>query len=312
MAKSLKQNNLFGRNSLLAIAFATSVAAFGCTTDRTLGDGNLNDYSGVRTAPTAGNTTGSETAPVPQPMTSSYNRPEPLPPVSRSMKKLSADEASLIMADQRPAVRVLGPVNPGLTGSSYYSAGLLTGRWRDPAKNLYPQQAATSGAAGNARGIVGDDAEVDGAVLGVVDPNATTSPSTSGAVTPVFPSATGAAASTISANAVVPTSVTPTNAAAGVTPGAFAAGPGSQAFAVTNSGRTIGTTMPSAQQSGTSLRVVNGANGVTVTNVTPASSSRVSTPAQSGNAMRSTTGRSATTAGQATGQMTTGQSTPNP
>jgi hypothetical protein len=244
-------------------------------------------------------------------MTSSHNHPQALPPVSRSMKKLTADEAALIMADHRPAVRVLGPVDPALNGSSYYSAGLVTGQWRDPAQNLYPQQAATPATAG--RTVVGDDAEVDAAVLGVADPNGATSPSTSGVVTPVFPSATGAAASTISANAVVPTTVTPTNAAVGVTPGAFAAGPGSTTFAVTNSGRTIGTTMPSAQQTGTSLRVVNGANGVTVTNATPVSSSRTSTSARSGNAAQSTTGRTATTAGQATGQMTTGQSsTPNP
>lgn len=115
MSNILKSHQLFGQRTLFAVPLFASIMAFGCTTDRTLGNGNLNDYSGVRSAPTSGVTTGSQTAPtvpIPPPMTSSSARPEVLPPVQRTMEKLTPDEAALIMADRRPTVRVLGPVSP--------------------------------------------------------------------------------------------------------------------------------------------------------------------------------------------------------
>jgi hypothetical protein len=114
MSNILKSHQLFGRRTLLAIPLSLSLIAFGCTTDRTLGNGNLSDYSGVRSAPTSGTTTGSQTPVLPPPMTSSYSRPETAPTraMTRTIRKLTPDEAALIMIDHRPTVRVLGPVSP--------------------------------------------------------------------------------------------------------------------------------------------------------------------------------------------------------
>jgi hypothetical protein len=115
----LKRHQLFGRRTLLAIPLSASLIAFACTTDRTLGNGNLSDYPGVRSAPTSGATTGSQTAPVlPPPMTSSYSRPETPEAIPRTIKKLTPDEAALIMVDHRPTVRVLGPVSPALADTN--------------------------------------------------------------------------------------------------------------------------------------------------------------------------------------------------
>ena len=115
MSKSPEIHHLPARPILAAIAMSALLIAFGCTTDRTLGDGNLHDRSGVRMTPTSGLSTGSETPPLPVPMTSSYSRPEPVSTPSGSMQKLSAEQAALIFADQRPAVRVLGRANPGVS-----------------------------------------------------------------------------------------------------------------------------------------------------------------------------------------------------
>jgi len=119
MSNLLKKHELIGRRTLLAIPLSVSLIAVGCTTDRTLGNGNLSDYPGVRSAPTSGTTTGSQTAPVlPPPMTSSYSRPEASQAIPRTIKKLTPDEAALIMVDHRPAVRVLGPANPAFRGTN--------------------------------------------------------------------------------------------------------------------------------------------------------------------------------------------------
>lgn len=131
MSNLLKKHQLFGRRTLLAIPLSVSLIAIGCTTDRTLGNGNLSDYPGVRSAPTSGTTTGSQTAPVPPPMTSSYSRPESPQAIPRSIRKLTADEAALIMVDHRPTVRVLGPVSPSfadMKDSVSMASGSVTSR----------------------------------------------------------------------------------------------------------------------------------------------------------------------------------------
>ena len=144
MSKMLKKNSLFGQPTLLAMSLAASVIAFGCTTDRTLGNGHLGGRSGVPMAPTSGVTSGSETEPtptLPPPMTSSYSRSysqsDALPRVSRSVRQLSADEAAMLMADHKPKYRVLGPANPALSGNLYRSANLGAGQSRNPAMTTY-------------------------------------------------------------------------------------------------------------------------------------------------------------------------------
>lgn len=154
MSKMLKMNSLFGQRPLLAISLAASVMAFGCTTDRTLGNGDLGGRSGVPAAPTSGVTSGSETEPtptLPPPMTSSYLRPEALPKVARSVRRLTADEAAMLMAEHKPKYRVLGTVDPALSGNVYHSANLITGQ--NPAITTY-NSSITSGATGAIGAIV--------------------------------------------------------------------------------------------------------------------------------------------------------------
>jgi hypothetical protein len=116
MGKQLNLNNLSGRRisrALLAVSLTASLAATGCTTNRTPGNGEPVRDGFVRTAPTGGITSGSE-IPLPPPMTSSYTGTEPMPPVSaRRSAYVGADQAAAIMAAQQPRVRVLGPANPG-------------------------------------------------------------------------------------------------------------------------------------------------------------------------------------------------------
>ena len=124
---NLRQNkNLSGRPALpalLALSLCASMLAFGCTTDRTLGNGDPVVTPGLRSSPTGGSYTGSESAPTPPPMMSSSTySTSPLPTVrARRGTRLSADEAAAIMADNHPRVRVLGPVSPGNGGRPYVS-----------------------------------------------------------------------------------------------------------------------------------------------------------------------------------------------
>lgn len=229
MSKMLKMKHFLGQRPLLAMSLAASLAAFGCTTDRNLGNGRPDGWSGVRTAPTSGVTSGSETAPTPPPMTSSYSRPEPLPRVSRTIHRLTPDEAAAIMADNRPKVRILGPANPGLRGNVYYSARQVTGQWQNPAMITNPQQtinsSLTSGPTGGAITPGFDDADVgafpvaegtSGNVIAGTDgtvANATVNATSVATAAPVFTTgATVAApASTVTATTIAPTFATPTN-----------------------------------------------------------------------------------------------------
>lgn len=239
--------HILGQQSLLALSLATTVAAFGCTTDRTLGNGDLNDRSGVRMAPTGGVTSGSETAPpMPPPMTSSYAQPTTSSNGVRTMKRLTADEAALIMVQQRPTVRVLGPVNPALSGNAYYSANVVSGQWQNPAMRTNPQSTINSSLTSNpneaiANGTVATaatDAAAAALTANAISANMTANAGTSAAMFPQT-SPTGAAAVTLPATTLVPTTRTPTNASM---------------------------TATRAQAAATPVRIVNSGQNVTVTN----------------------------------------------
>ena len=142
MSKSLKSNQLRGAKSgrvFLAASLALSLAAFGCTTDRTLGDGDPVTTPGVRTTPTGGAATGTESTPVNPPMmSSSSSRFDSALPAVRP-RRVSAEEAALLAAERAPRVRVLGPAYPGAPGRPYASEGLVTGQWVNPAMQTNPQ-----------------------------------------------------------------------------------------------------------------------------------------------------------------------------
>jgi len=130
MRNTLNQKNLTERpaaRAIVALTLTASLAAFGCTTNRTPGNGDpvhLDPQVGPASAPTSGMTSGSssgtpvETSPPPPPMMSSSTYVESLPTVNTRAKRLplSPDEAAAVMAGHQalnPGVKVLGPVNPG-------------------------------------------------------------------------------------------------------------------------------------------------------------------------------------------------------
>jgi len=128
MSKLLKNRNLSeqsGFRALLALSLCASMAAFGCTTDRTLGNGDPVGTPGLRTAPTGGTSAGSESEPVPPPMMSSFSNGAF--PIQPRIARLSAAESAAIMAQQLPRVRVLGPASPDNGGRPYVS-DLMTPR----------------------------------------------------------------------------------------------------------------------------------------------------------------------------------------
>ncbi|HEV7766293.1 MAG TPA: hypothetical protein VGQ76_14915 [Thermoanaerobaculia bacterium] len=103
MSKSLKNSHLperAGSRTLLAISLFASMVAFGCTTNRNLGNGSPVVTPGVRTVPTGAAPAGSESQPLPPPMMSS-----------------SAAAATMAPFQSRPRVTYLGPAAPASGGS---------------------------------------------------------------------------------------------------------------------------------------------------------------------------------------------------
>src|SRR5687768_1291145 len=99
MRNALKQKNLNERpaaRAILALTLTASLAAFGCTTNRTPGNGDpvhLDPQVGPASAPTSGVTSGSSSGtpvetPPPPPMMSSSTYVEPLPSVTTRAKRL--------------------------------------------------------------------------------------------------------------------------------------------------------------------------------------------------------------------------------
>src|SRR5689334_10618751 len=129
MTKSLNPSNLTERSAirtLLVVSLCATMAAFGCTTDRNLGNGDPVSTPGVRSTPTGGTSAGSESEPVPPPMMSSFSNGSvpvrSLTAVQPRIARLSADQAAAIMAQQQqPRVRVLGPASPNNGGRPYVS-----------------------------------------------------------------------------------------------------------------------------------------------------------------------------------------------
>lgn len=194
MSKTLKTSNLNSRpivRTLAAVSLSISLAAFGCTTDRTLGDGDPVVTPGVRTSPTGNTSAGSETPSLPQPMfSSSIDNGQSLPTVTPRSR---ADQAAAILANQQPRVRYLGVAMPGNSGRPYYSDRVVTGAFQNPALRTNPQLTVNSSissaptpviASGAGEGVGGDAVAAGAFVTGtsvasttgasIVTPSATT------------------------------------------------------------------------------------------------------------------------------------------
>jgi hypothetical protein len=214
MSKTLKTNDLTERpaiRTLLVISLCAAMAAFGCTTDRNLGNGDPVVTPGLRTSPIGGNSSGSETPVVPPPMMSSYTGADALPVVRpRLAPQTTAAEAAAIMAEHQPRVRVLGPASPDSGGRPYYSDRMA-----------YPSQQASYGSSINST---------------IYNPNPNGAAITSGVGESVF-SDTG----------IVDTTATNMTGAATVIPTAGGAGtPTSAAIAVPSGFAAVGTLSPTA------------------------------------------------------------------
>ena len=252
MRNKLNHKNLNERpaaRAMVALTLTASLAAFGCTTNRTPGNGE--PYrSGPGVGPTAAPTSGvngtSSGSTVPdQPMMSSSTHTEALPTVNARAKRLplSPDEAAAVMAGQTTlnrGVKVLGPVNPA-AGTRGLSEGVVTGAFRDPA--LVAAATINPGVNNTVRNVSGGAA---GPIVSSTDVSGVAV--TNGAVL-----GASVVAPTTSANGTA--LATPTNAALPVTPGAFAAG-------------TVTTTPPSTTP-------VTGASMTNTTTLSPTTNSAV-------------------------------------
>jgi hypothetical protein len=231
MGKALEDKQLRRQpvtRTLLAVSLAATLAAFGCTTNRTLGDGDPTTAgAGVRTPPTGGVTSGTEGASsLPPSMTSSYSRPDLN--VSRDVRYVPADQVAAYMArvEATPSVRFLGPSAPGAAPPPSASAAQVTGQFVNPALVVNPQltinsssssqptPAIISGAGGtaDAGAFLGGVVDADGFVAGLVESGLVVGGNVVPPGGPVF----------------LPSSapVTPTSAGLPIPAGAFATGPG--------------------------------------------------------------------------------------
>src|SRR5688572_18924201 len=229
MRKALNNSNLHGR-TWLAITLSISLAAFGCTTNRTPGEGE--PYIGGPglgpSAPTSNISSNRSTTVMPPPMTSSYQRNDVLPTATTRSTRLplSPDEAAAVLAQNQPRVRVLGASNPGVSGG-YHSDSIVTGQVANVAAITNPQMSINSSISSAPTSVVSSGAGGSSGTGVVINGNSITANSTTGVVT------TDAAAPVIAGDL---RTVTPTNAAIPLSPGVFAAGSGGTI--TTNSGST--------------------------------------------------------------------------
>lgn len=263
MNKSNQKNGLHARSGLrvaVAVSLTLSLGAFGCTTDRHLGDGDPVTTPGVRTSPTGGVSSGSESTPQNPPMMSSsrFDAARAVRP-----RRLRPDEAAMIMAEQAPRVRVLGPAMPGDAGRPYESDGLVTGQFVNPALQTNPQATVNSSISSNptpaiasgAGGAVGGGVVASGVVTGTGVTLGSTVTGTSGAV---FAAPAGAAATPTGAAIALPTgtfattTVSPTAVSVVNPPASISATPALGAVASQRTATGLVTTSNASAAGGTS------------------------------------------------------------
>lgn len=224
MINSHAKKNLPGQRALLAASLTVALTAFGCTTDRHLGNGDPVVTPGLRTTPTSSPTTGSETQPS-TPMFSS-SRFADTSIRNGAPAASSPAGAAAIMAEHQPSVRVLGRAADGATPPAYYSGRQVTGQFQNPAVATNPQSTVNSsissqpvsviasGAGGSGGGAVGGAVVVGGGGVagGVVAPTVTSGLAIGGNVTDAT-----------AAPVVAPSTLSPTAAGIALPAGAFAA-----------------------------------------------------------------------------------------
>ena len=244
MRKTLDMNKLAERSTgrtLLAFSLAASLAAFGCTTNRTPGNGEPVGTAPTGPAATSGSSSG-QSAPGNPPMMSSSTHLDPLPEVTtRTTRRLplTPDEAAAIVAGNQlhRTARVLGPSNPGQSSAQSLTGGVATGGYQDPVHRL-GTGIVTVNSSVNSVAHLPALADGGGVVVGGV--SGVTGASTITGTTAVTSATTGVTAPVTAAGVTTgtgvgnggpvvftpsATAVTPTTAALPFTAGAFSAGP---------------------------------------------------------------------------------------
>jgi hypothetical protein len=231
MSKMLNTRNLSERRAprtLLAVSLSFALAALGCTTDRNLGNGDPVTTPGLRTSPT-GSSPGSETPPtVPPSMTSSFTEVS-APAGQRPLRRLTAEQAAMIMADQQPRVKVLGPASPGNGNPGFYSLAHPSGQLENPALRTNPQVTVNSSISSRPTPVILSGAGGSGTVSAVAaGGTAFTANGMVAGTTAASGLSAGGNVNEATATFTPQTNVTltPTNAGVPIGAGRFAASPG--------------------------------------------------------------------------------------
>lgn len=273
MRKICMNSNLQERpaaRAILALTLATTLAAFGCTTNRIPGNGEpVMGSPGSLSTPTSAPTGSSSGGTTPPNMTSSYRGGTAEGIVVRSAPlRQSPTDAAAVIASQRRTI-VLGTSAPGTPDRPYLTGG--------PANDLsLPRQMAVTvnssiNSIGSAAAITSGAGEIvgfnDATVAGAAvfpETGAIVTPTSAGiAVTPTAAAsgtvALSPAGTVTTTNASGTTAATPTASALSVTPTVASATGGARAAGL----RTVATTGVNAN----TVRITNADGRVTVTNV---------------------------------------------
>ena len=280
MSNSHGIKNLFGQRALLAVSLTASIAAFGCTTDRHLGNGDPVVTPGLRTTPTSSPTSGSESGP----MYSSYSQRS----VDMSIRNgapaaSSAAGIATTLAELQPDVKVLGRTTAdAVTPPGAWSASQVTGQFQNPALATNPRltvnssvtsqpvPAISSGAGGGAAGTGG--VSVGGSFVG----DALTVGGTGSAVS-VGGNVTNPAAPLVApAPALSPTAASIDLPAAAFTTRTLSPTAASVVTAPASVSATRATSTLAASRMNAARRASNVTPGQTVTNATPVTTATTS------------------------------------
>ena len=177
------------RGGITAAVFACSLAVFGCSTNRTPGDGQPSMTPSMSPAATPGSSSGTSNPPMASAMD-----------ISNSVQRAN-DAAAIVAAHQRE--RFLGYINPVGPQPTPPDQMPVTGQMNPPSQYANPEATVNSSISSGPTPVISSGAAGSGAATFVAAPATVSAPSTG-----VTSSATA----------------TPTTAALSATPGQFAAG----------------------------------------------------------------------------------------
>jgi len=236
------------RGGITAAVFACSLAVFGCSTNRTRGDGQPSMTPSMSPAATPGSSSGTSNPPMASAMD-----------ISNSVQRAN-DAAAIVAAHQRE--RFLGYINPVGPQPTPPDQMPVTGQVNPPSQYANPEATVNSSISSGPTPVISSGAAGSGAATFVAAPATVSAPATG-----VTSSATA----------------TPTTAALSATPGQFAAGASTTAATTTVANTAALTPTMSSAATPSPTRAANpplASVGVTSSSTpTPTSSATSSTAA---------------------------------